>query len=228
MIFQVTFLFFPISYSFSLILFLFLSTLAPKSFLSFDPTLKMVDPSWILGRFPPWKVNGERHCFDVHSKAFFIWFNGKFVYLFKSESHWVVSDSLWPLDYTVHGILQARILECVAFPFSGGSSQPKSWTQVSHYYRWILYQLSNKRSPRVMEWVAYLFSSRSSQPRNWTRVSCIAGGFFANWAASEALLIQRACINYQSHSVLGPEDTHTNLVFRVLTIIWKWLYKIFS
>ena len=23
-----------------------------------------------------------------------------------------------PVDYTVHGILQARILECVAFPFS--------------------------------------------------------------------------------------------------------------
>ena len=32
----------------------------------------------------------------------------------------------------VHGILQARILECVAFPFSRGSSQPRDWTQVSH------------------------------------------------------------------------------------------------
>ena len=30
-----------------------------------------------------------------------------------------------PLDYTVHGILQARILEQVAFPFSRGSSQPR-------------------------------------------------------------------------------------------------------
>ena len=30
-----------------------------------------------------------------------------------------------PMDYTVHGILQARILEWVAFPFSGGSSQPR-------------------------------------------------------------------------------------------------------
>ena len=34
-------------------------------------------------------------------------------------------------DYTVHGILQVRILECVAFPFSMGSSQPRDWTQVS-------------------------------------------------------------------------------------------------
>ena len=30
-----------------------------------------------------------------------------------------------PVDYTVHGILQARKLEWVAFPFSRGSSQPR-------------------------------------------------------------------------------------------------------
>ena len=30
-----------------------------------------------------------------------------------------------PMDYTVHGILQVRILEWVAFPFSRGSSQPR-------------------------------------------------------------------------------------------------------
>ena len=34
------------------------------------------------------------------------------------------------MDYTVHAILQARILECVAFPFSRGSSQPRDQTQV--------------------------------------------------------------------------------------------------
>ena len=33
---------------------------------------------------------------------------------------------------TVHGILQARILECVAISFSRGSSQPRDRTQVSH------------------------------------------------------------------------------------------------
>ena len=30
-----------------------------------------------------------------------------------------------PMDYTIHGILQASILEWVAFPFSRGSSQPR-------------------------------------------------------------------------------------------------------
>ena len=37
-----------------------------------------------------------------------------------------------PMDYTAHGILQARILEWVAVFFSRGSSQPRDWTQVSH------------------------------------------------------------------------------------------------
>ena len=36
-----------------------------------------------------------------------------------------------PMDDTVHGILQARILEWVVIPYSRGSSQPRDWTQVS-------------------------------------------------------------------------------------------------
>ena len=35
------------------------------------------------------------------------------------------------IDYSVHGILQDRILEWVAFPFSRGSSQPRDWIQIS-------------------------------------------------------------------------------------------------
>ena len=49
----------------------------------------------------------------------------------ESESRSVASDSLQLHDYTVHGTLQARILEWVAFPFSRGSSQPRDQTQVS-------------------------------------------------------------------------------------------------
>ena len=40
--------------------------------------------------------------------------------------------TLWDLmDYIVHGILQARIVEWVAFPFSKGSSQARDGTQFS-------------------------------------------------------------------------------------------------
>ena len=37
-----------------------------------------------------------------------------------------------PMDFIVHGILQARIPERVAFPFSRGYPQPRDRTQVSH------------------------------------------------------------------------------------------------
>ena len=36
------------------------------------------------------------------------------------------------MDYTVNGILQARILEWVVIPLSRGYFQPRDWTQVSH------------------------------------------------------------------------------------------------
>ena len=56
--------------------------------------------------------------------------------LLESERCSVVSDSWPPPGLIVHRILQARILEWVAFPFSRerrkGPSQPRDWTQVAH------------------------------------------------------------------------------------------------
>ena len=85
---------------------------------------------------------------------------------------------------SVHGILQARILEWVAISFSRGSSQPKDQTQVSQIIS-VLYGLSHQGSPRILEWVAYLFSRGYSRPRTWTAFST-ACRFFTNWASREA------------------------------------------
>ena len=82
---------------------------------------------------------------------------------------------LFATPWTVHGILQARIL----FP-------PQGLNPGRPHCRRILYQLSYKGSPGTLEWVAYPFSRGSSRPRNWTGVSHIAGGFFTNWAIREA------------------------------------------
>ena len=39
-------------------------------------------------------------------------------------------QTLWdPMDCTIHGILQARILEWVAYPFSSGSFRPRNQTE---------------------------------------------------------------------------------------------------
>ena len=67
---------------------------------------------------------------------------------------WVPMDSS-PPGSSVHGILQARILEWVA------------------------------AQSRILEWVAILFSGGSSLPRNWTQVSCIAGRFFYHLSHQE-------------------------------------------
>ena len=51
------------------------------------------------------------------------------------------------MDYTVHGILQARILEWVAFLFSRGIFPAQGSNPGLPHCKRILYQLSNKGSP---------------------------------------------------------------------------------
>ena len=81
------------------------------------------------------------------------------------------------MDYTVHGILQVRILEWGLFLLQGIFPTQESNPGLLHC-RWILYQLSYMGSPRTLEWVAYPFSSGSSRPRDQALISCIAGRFF--------------------------------------------------
>ena len=64
-----------------------------------------------------------------------------------------------PMDCIVHGILQARILEWVAFPFSRGSSQPRDQTQVSC----IVGRFFTSRTTREAQ--LYVYSSRIQTPR---------------------------------------------------------------
>ena len=92
-----------------------------------------------------------------------------------------------PMEHTVHGILQARILEWVTFPFSRGSSQPADWTQVqSSTFRVDSLPAEPQGKSKNTGVGTYPFSRGSSWPRNRTGVSRIAGRFFTNGAMSEA------------------------------------------
>ena len=51
-----------------------------------------------------------------------------------------------PMDYTVLGILQARLLEWAAFPFSMGSSQPRAQTQVSCIAGWFFTSRATRKA----------------------------------------------------------------------------------
>ena len=77
-----------------------------------------------------------------------------------------------PMDYSppgssVRGILQARILEWVAIPFSRGSSQPRDWVRLNLSLlqcRRILYHPSHQGSPN--DWIPKLFCSGFSWKEN--------------------------------------------------------------
>ena len=60
-----------------------------------------------------------------------------------------------PMDCTVHGILQARILEWVAFPFSKGSSQPRDQTQVSHITVWFFTSWATREALRISKKIIF-------------------------------------------------------------------------
>ena len=85
------------------------------------------------------------------------------------------------MDCTVHGIIQARILEWVAFLFSRGSSQPRNKPR-SPTLQVDSLPDEPQGKPKILEWIAYTFSSESSLLQNRTGVSCIAVGFFTKWA----------------------------------------------
>ena len=75
-----------------------------------------------------------------------------------------------PMEYTVHGILQARILEWVAIPFSRGPSQPRDRTQVSHIAGGFFTSWATKKAQEcwlvgslsLLQWI-FPLRSRASQ-----------------------------------------------------------------
>ena len=69
---------------------------------------------------------------DLHGEGRAYWLSVYVPWKVKAEVAQLCLTLCDPVDYTVHGILQARILEWVAVPFSRGSSQPRDRTQVSH------------------------------------------------------------------------------------------------
>ena len=96
---------------------------------------------------------------------------------------WTLCD---PMDYTVHGILQAR----KACPFSRRPSQRRDWAQVSHFAGGFLTSWATKEAQEC--WSGQPIPSPGGLPNPGTKVSCTAGGLLTSWAIEEALPILRA------------------------------------
>ena len=128
-----------------------------------------------------------------------------------------------PPGSSVHGILQARILDWVAIPFYSRSSLPRDQTQVSSIAGGFFTSWATREArmyanpcptlcnpidcsppcssvhgilqPRILEWVAIPFSRGSSQPRDQTQVSCIVSRFFNIWATRDAIILPKMLFN---------------------------------
>ena len=104
-----------------------------------------------------------------------------------SESHSVMSNSLQPCKLYSPWNAPGENTAVGSLSLLQGIFPTQGLNPGIPHCRQILYLLNHKGNPRILGWVAYPFSSKSSQPRNWTRVSCIAGGFFTNWAMKGSL-----------------------------------------
>ena len=83
-----------------------------------------------------------------------------------------------PPGSSVPGILQARILECIAISFSNACMQAKSLQSCLTLCESMDCippgsSVHGMFQARILEWVAISSSKGSSQPRDWTHVSCI-------------------------------------------------------
>ena len=113
-------------------------------------------------------------------------------------------------------------------------SRPEYWRSFSLLQGIFPTQGSNPGLPswatraRILTCVAYSFSSRSVQPRNWTGVSCIAGGFFNNWAIGIRALFNTdslgggMCEDNQEVRTDGNTYNFHQLVGILASLWWLW------
>ena len=92
-----------------------------------------------------------------------------------------------PMDYTVHGILQARILEWVTFPspehLPNPGIEPRSPALQADS---LPAEPQGKPKKTGVGSLSLLQGIFPTQESNWV-VSCIAGGFLTNWSIREAV-----------------------------------------
>ena len=116
-----------------------------------------------------------------------------------------------PMDYTVHGIFQARILEWVTIPFSRGSFWPRNWTGVSCIaggFFFLPAQLpgkppTGKHARSDGELLGDTLDFRKVSLLIWGRGCCLWSGTQLWWSPS--LLLWPACLKAQVISPLTYE-----------------------
>ena len=121
------------------------------------------------------------YCFFAFSVIFYNYFSVFYKYTFSSLIVMCMSNVKVlvtqlcptlcdPMDYSLpsssaHGILQARILECVAISFSRGSSQPRDLTQVSRVALRVFTIWTSREVSRLTLRLLWHFTGGENQPK---------------------------------------------------------------
>ena len=148
--------------------------------------------------------------------------------------------NMWP-----HGILQAAVLECMAFPFSRGSSQPRDQTQVSriagrffffflkHLFIYLAFPGLNCGMWELVPWPG--IKPRTPELRawslcHWATREIPAGRFFTSWATKGSpRILEWVAYSFSSRSSPPRNWTgvsciagrfFTNWAIREAPIIW--------
>ena len=119
------------------------------------------------------------------------------------------------MDYTVHGILQARLLEWVAFRFCRGSSQPRDWTQVSHIAGGCFTSWAT-REAHFCWWVM----GKRQFAKMWFQFGFSFCFFLEHWCGFKKQILYIYFSNlYKSIYGISEEMTYINLIYCVCILL---------
>ena len=154
----------------------------------------------------------------------------------KSEIRSFVSNSFDPLDYIVHGILQARILEWVAFPFSRGSYQPRNQTRVSSiaggfFTNWAIREAKSYGSSIFKFWsISILFSIAPRNEQSFSFLSTSSPALVISYFLIIAILtnVKPYLIVVLTYICLIIEDLFMNLLAICMSSLEICLFRGFA
>ena len=140
------------------------------------------------------------------------------------------------MDYTVHGILQARTLEWIAIPFSRRSSQPRDRTQVSSiaggfFTNWAIREAKSYGSSIFKFWsISILFSIAPRNEQSFSFLSTSSPALVISYFLIIAILtnVKPYLIVVLTYICLIIEDLFMNLLAICMSSLEICLFRGFA